>query len=103
MAIAVRPVTPADRPALLALFRVAFGAEAPAEDWAWKYDRCPHAAVSVGAFDGGIALGFFGGLGTRYRGRDGDLPGLSAVDVMTAPSARALGRRTPVRSEERRG
>jgi len=96
MPIEIRPVTTADRPALLALFRAAFGAEAPAEDWAWKYDRCPHAAVSVGAFDGGIALGFFGGLGTRYRGRDGDLPGLSAVDVMTAPSARALGRRTLV-------
>jgi len=94
MPIEVRPVTEADRPALLALFRAAFKAEAPAEDWAWKYDRCPHAAVSVGAFDAGIAIGFFGGLGTRYRGREGDLPGLSAVDVMTAPSSRVLGRRT---------
>lgn len=94
MPVEVRPATPADRPALLALFRAAFGAEASPEDWAWKYDRCPHAAVSVGAFDGEKAVGFFGGLGTRYRGREGDLPGLSAVDVMTAPSSRALGRRT---------
>lgn len=94
MPIEIRPVTPADRPALLDLFRAAFGAEAPAADWAWKYDRCPHAAVSVGAFDAGKALGFFGGLGTRYRGGEGNLPGVSAVDVMTAPSSRTLGRRT---------
>ncbi len=94
MPVEVRPATPADRPALLALFREAFGAEASPEDWAWKYDRCPHAAVSVGAFDRGKAIGFFGGLGTRYRGREGDLPGLAAVDVMTAPSSRALGRST---------
>jgi hypothetical protein len=93
MHVQVRPATPADRPALLALFRTAFGAEASREDWAWKYDRCPHAAVSVGAFDGEKAVGFFGGLGTRYRGCEGNLPGLSAVDVMTAPSSRALGRR----------
>ncbi len=93
MHVKVRPATPADRPALLELFRAAFGAEASPEDWAWKYDRCPHSAVSVGAFDGEKAVGFFGGLGTRYRGREGNLPGLSAVDVMTAPSSRALGRR----------
>ncbi len=94
MPVDVRPATPADRPALLALFRAAFGAEASPEDWAWKYDRCPHPAVSVGAFDGEKSIGFFGGLGTRYRGREGDLPGLSAVDVMTAPTSRALGRLT---------
>jgi hypothetical protein len=95
MPIAVRPASPADRPALLALFRTSFGSDASAEDWTWKYDRCPHAAVSVGAFDSsGAALGFFGGLGTRYRGSGGDLGGVSAVDVMTAPSTRALGRRT---------
>src|SRR6266508_3660299 len=94
MPIEIRPVTKAHRPALLALFKAAFAAEALAEDWAWKYDRCPHAAVSVGAFDAGRALGFVGSLGTRYRGREGDLPGLSAVDVMTAPEARVLGRRT---------
>ncbi len=94
MPVEVRPATSADRPALLALFRAAFRAEASPEDWAWKYDRCPHAAVSVGAFEGEKAIGHFGGLGTRYRGREGDLPGVSAVDVMTAPSSRALGRRT---------
>lgn len=94
MPIEVRPATPEDRPALRALFRAAFGTDASAEDWEWKYDRCPHVAVSIGAFEGERAIGFFGGLGTRYRGREGDLPGLSAVDVMTAPSSRALGRRT---------
>ncbi|HTS02943.1 MAG TPA: GNAT family N-acetyltransferase, partial [Thermoanaerobaculia bacterium] len=90
----LRPSAPSDRPALLRLFREAFGSDASPAEWEWKYDRAPHRAVSVGAFEGARALGYFGGLGTRFRGASGDLPGLSAVDVMTAPSARALGRRT---------
>ncbi|HEX5854721.1 MAG TPA: GNAT family N-acetyltransferase [Thermoanaerobaculia bacterium] len=93
MPIVVRPATPGDRPSLLALFRTAFGADASADEWAWKYDRCPHPSISVGAFDGTRALGFFGGLGTRLRGAAGDRPGVSAVDVMTDPAARTLGRR----------
>lgn len=94
MPTVLRPPGPADRPALLALFRTAFGSDASPAEWEWKYDRAPHRAVSLGAFDGDRALGFFGGLGTRFRGASGDLPGLAAVDVMTAPSARGLGRRT---------
>ncbi len=93
MPIVLRPPAPADRPALLALFREAFGHDASPAEWEWKYDRAPHRAISIGAFDGARALGFFGGLGTRFRGASGDLPGLAAVDVMTAPSARTLGKR----------
>lgn len=94
MAVEIRPAEASDRPLLLALSEAAFGSPASAAEWAWKYDRAPHRVVSLGAFDGERALGFFGGLGTRFRGASGDLPGLAAVDVMTAPSARALGRRT---------
>jgi hypothetical protein len=94
MPIVLRPPAPADLPALLALFREAFGHDASRAEWEWKYDRALHRAISLGAFDGENALGFFGGLGTRFRGASGDLPGLAAVDVMTAPSARTLGRRT---------
>lgn len=88
----VRPALPADRPELLALFRTAFGAEASAAEWAWKYDRNPNPAPSaVAVLDGRIA-GFYGGFGTRYRGAGGDVPGVSAVDVMTDPATRKLGR-----------
>src|SRR5664280_1994432 len=94
MAVEIRTAEASDRPLLLALSEAAFGSPASPAEWAWKYDRAPHRVVSLGAFDGERALGFFGGLGTRFRGASGDLPGLAAVDVMTAPSARALGRRT---------
>lgn len=92
MTINVRPAAPADRPALLALFRAAFGGEASAEEWAWKYDRNPNPAASAVAVVDGKIAGFYGGFGTRYRGAAGDLPGVSAVDVMTDPAARRLGR-----------
>lgn len=93
MPIKVRPATPEDRLSLLALFRAAFGTDASADEWAWKYDRCPTPSVSVGAFDGTRALGFFGGLGTRLRGAEGDRSVVAAVDVMTDPAVRSLGRR----------
>ena len=93
MAIDVRPAVPADRPRLLALFRAAFGSEASADDWSWKYDRNPNPAVSALAAIDGKIVGFYGAFGTRYRGAGGDFPGVSAVDVMTDPAARTLGRR----------
>jgi len=93
MATNVRPAAPADRPALLALFRAAFGGEAPADEWAWKYDRNPNPGVSAVAVTGGRVVAFYGAFGTRYRGAGGDFPGVSAVDVMTDPAARTLGRR----------
>ncbi len=92
MAIEVRPAVPADRPALLAVFRAAFGADASADEWAWKYDRNPNPAVSAVAVVDGRIGGFYGGFGTRYRGAGGDFPGVSAVDVMTDPAVRKLGR-----------
>lgn len=93
MTIDVRPAEPADRPALLKLFRLAFGADPSPEEWAWKYDLNPNAAQSAVAVTDGKLTGFYGAFGTRYRGAGGSLPGLSAVDVMTDPSARTLGRR----------
>lgn len=93
MTIDVRPATPADRTQLLALFRAAFGGEASADEWAWKYDRNPNPGVSAIAVADGEAVGFYGAFGTRYRGASGDFPGVSAVDVMTDPAARTLGRR----------
>jgi hypothetical protein len=92
MATDVRAAVPSDRPALLALFRTAFGEDASAEDWAWKYDLNPNPAASAVAIVDGTIAGFYGGFGTRYRGAGGDVPGVSAVDVMTDPAARRLGR-----------
>lgn len=97
MATEVRPALPSDRPALLAVFRAAFGSEASKADWAWKYDANPHPSVSAVAVVDGRIAGFFGGLGTRYRGAGRDVPGVSAVDVMTDPSVRRMGRRAVFR------
>ena len=93
MAVEVRPAEPSDRPLLLALSEAAFGVPASPAEWAWKYDANPNAAVSVIAVDGERAVGFFGGLGTRYRGAGRDVPGAATVDVMTHPDARRLGHR----------
>jgi hypothetical protein len=98
MANDVRPAAPADRPALLALFRAAFGVEASADEWAWKYDRNPNPGVSAVAATDGRIVGFYGAFGTRYRGAGGDFPGVSAVDVMTDPAARRLGRHALIRN-----
>ena len=93
MAVEVRPAEASDRPLLLALSEAAFGAPANAAEWAWKYDANPHRAVSVIAVEGGRAVGFFGALGTRYRGPGRDVPGAATADVMTHPDARRLGHR----------
>lgn len=92
MAPVFRPAEPSDRPAILDLFRAAFKAEPDPADWAWKYDANPCRAVSIVAVDGDRTVGFFGAMGTRYRGAAGDLPGTSSVDVMTDPQARTLGK-----------
>ncbi len=92
MALFFRPAEPGDRPAILSLFRTAFKVDPDPGDWRWKYDENPRRAVSVVAVDEGRVIGFFGAMGTRYRGAAGDLPGTSAVDVMTDPGARALGK-----------
>jgi len=91
--LSIRPTLPSDRPALLELFEKAFKQPADPDEWAWKYDRNPRPSISVVAVDGERALGFFGALGTRYRGAEGDLPGMSAVDVMTHSDWRRLGHR----------
>jgi hypothetical protein len=93
MSIEVRPVEPSDRPLLLALFEAAFGSPASPAEWAWKYDANPNRAASVIAVGDGRAVGFFGGLGTRYRGAGRDDPGAATADVMTHPEARRLGHR----------
>lgn len=92
MAVEVRPAEASDRPLLLALSEAAFGAPASPAEWAWKYDANPHRAASVIALEEGRAVGFFGALGTRYRGAGRDVPGAATVDVMTHPDARRLGR-----------
>lgn len=92
MALSFRPAEPGDRLAILSLFRTAFKTDPDPADWSWKYDANPRKAVSVVADDGGRIIGFFGAMGTRYRGAAGDLPGTSAVDVMTDPQARSLGK-----------
>jgi hypothetical protein len=93
MAVEVRLADASDRPLLLALSEAAFGAPASPAEWAWKYDLNPNRAASVIAVDDGRAVGFFGGLGTRYRGAKRDVPGAATVDVMTHPDARRLGHR----------
>lgn len=95
MRVSVRPAEEADRPALFELFSAAFGAPADPATWSWKYELNPNrarCAVAV-AGDRGSIIGFYGGFGTRYRGAEGNLPGVSASDVMTDPKARTLGRR----------
>jgi len=89
----VRTATRDDVETLKPVFRAAFGSELNEPDWLWKYHENPHAAVSVIACEETRALGFYGGWATRYRGEEGDLPGVSATDVMTRPDTRALGRR----------
>jgi hypothetical protein len=91
MALVLRPATLSDRPALLRLFTQVFGGEAPEAEWRWKYDENPFRAVSIGAFEGDDAVGFFGGFATRYRGAEGAHPGMAGVDVMTSRAARRLG------------
>lgn len=93
MPVEIRAAEASDRPLLLALSAAAFGAPASAAEWAWKYDANPHRATSVIAVDEGRAVGFFGGLGTRYRGAGRDVPGAATADVMTHPLARRLGHR----------
>jgi hypothetical protein len=93
MAVEVRPAEASDRLLLLALSEAAFGSPASPAEWAWKYDANPHRAVSVIAVDRGRAVGFFGALGTRYRGAGRDVPGAVTADVMTHPDARRLGHR----------
>jgi hypothetical protein len=90
----LRAATREDLPALGALFAAAFGAELDAREWIWKYHDGPNPSRSVIAVDAGRALGFYGGWGTRYLGREGVHPGVSATDVMTDPAARSLGHKT---------
>ncbi|HEV8267796.1 MAG TPA: GNAT family N-acetyltransferase [Thermoanaerobaculia bacterium] len=97
MGYLTRPAAAADRPGVLALFPSAFGAGADPEEWRWKYDRNPFQAASIVAVEGERVLGFYGGFATRYRGAEGSLPGVSAVDVMTDPDARSLGHRNVFR------
>jgi hypothetical protein len=92
MALVCRAATAADRPGLFRLFEAAFGQAADPATWEWKYDRNPHPATSVVSLLDGEIVGFFGGVGTRYRGQQGDLPGIAAADVMTHPLHRRLGR-----------
>lgn len=91
MPIVFRAAEPTDRPRLLSLFESAFKSPPDPKEWDWKYDENPHPATSVVAADRDRLLGFFGALGTRYRGAAGDRPGTSTVDVMTRRDARTLG------------
>ena len=93
MAVEIRAAEASDRPLLLALAEAAFGAPPSEAEWAWKYDANPHRATSVVAVEDGRAVGFFGAIGTRYRGAGRDLPGAATGDVMTHPDARRLGHR----------
>lgn len=92
MAFEFVPAGPQHRSAILDLFRAAFLSEPNPAEWVWKYDTNPHESISVLALLEGNAVGFFGGVGTVYRGEAGTLPGSMSVDVMTHPSARSLGR-----------
>ena len=94
MPFAFRAASSADRPALLRLFEAAFSHPADPAVWEWKYARNPHPSPSVVALFDGEVVGYFGGVGTRYRGAGGDLAGVAAADVMTHPARRRLGRQS---------
>lgn len=93
MSVSVRPAEEADRAALFELYAAAFGSPADPATWTWKYDRNPNRATCAVAVADGRIVGYYGGFGTRYRGAEGDFPGVSASDVMTDARARTLGRR----------
>lgn len=92
MIVSFRPAAEPDRSAIFELFSFVFGSPVDADTWEWKYDRNPNPAPSVVAVADGRIVAFYGGFGTRYRGAEGSYPGASAIDVMTNPKARKLGR-----------
>jgi len=93
-----RELSAADLPELSRVFREAFSADLSVREWSWKYFDAPLPGASFVAVVDGRPEGFFGAWGTRYRGADGNLPGVAAVDVMTSRSARALGRQGAFRA-----
>lgn len=92
MELLFRELVPSDLPQLSRVFREAFGGELSAPEWNWKYGECPFRGASLVAVVDERPEGFFGAWATRFRGAQGDLPGVAAVDVMTSRAARALGR-----------
>ncbi len=91
MTVEIRPATDADSPGIRRLFARAFGAEMTAEEWEWKFARCPDGWFGIVAADGGEILGSYAGWGIRFllEGRERLL--YSVGDVSTDPSARLLG------------
>lgn len=91
MTVEIRPATAADSPGIRRVFARAFGVEMTAEEWEWKYGRCPDGWFGIVAAAGGEILGSYTGWGMRFllEGREQLL--YSVGDVSTDPSARMLG------------
>ncbi len=91
MTVEIRPATAADSPGIRRLFARAFGAEMTAEEWEWKFARCPDGWLGIVASDGEEILGSYAAWGVRFllEGRERLL--YSVGDVSTDPRARMLG------------
>ncbi len=71
--LVVRPTTPADLPALGALYAEGFGRPLSAAEWEWKYHHLPGEARSLVAVDDGAVLAHVGAyaLPARWSGGEG--------------------------------
>ena len=91
MTVEIRPATAADSPGIRRVFARAFGVEMTAEEWEWKYARCPDGWFGIVAADRGEILGSYTGWGMRFLLGGEERLLYSVGDVSTDPSARMLG------------
>lgn len=89
----VRQATEGDAAGIRALFALAYGADWPAEEWAWKFLRNPDGWYGVVAeSEEGQIVGNFSGWPMRFLVEGQGRVVYSAGDVATSPAARGLGK-----------
>jgi GNAT superfamily N-acetyltransferase len=93
----IRPYRPGDEAALAALFARVFNRPMSEDHWRWKLTRLaagmPNVFLAVVPDDTGGDRPVFqcAAIPVRYRGPDGDVLGMVAVDAMTDPDFRRQG------------
>jgi hypothetical protein len=92
--IIVREFRDGDETAIRDLFRRSFGHELSVDTWRWRYRDHPLGAhrITVAIGEDGALLGHYGGYPVEWRGASARLQSHQNGDVMTAASARRLGR-----------
>jgi|GEM_PF-2415620 len=81
----IRPSTPADVPALSALFAEVFGQERSAAVWMWKLFENPRGSVSFVCEADNRLVAHCAGLPVRFRDYHREYPALQSVDFMSSP------------------